>query len=308
MRALITGAGGFVGIHLARHLAEREIAVTGIVRSRDGLPPGCQTLRCDLTHRQRLAEAVNAARPDRVYHLAALSRPDLSWRNPVDFYRVNVLGTIHLLDAIRKLDHPCRTLVVSSGAVYGARRDNRPLFESDSTEARDPYASSKILMEAVAFDYFRVFAIPIVVARPFNHCGPGQRRGFVVADFCSQAALIEQGKQKGPLQTGDLNVVRDFLDVRDVARAYCGLMDKGEPGEAYNVCSGKAVPLSSLLETVRENARVAFRINSKEGSAASSDVRIGNGGKLARTIRFERRYDLSETIGETLDFWRAAVR
>lgn len=305
MRVLVTGAAGFAGTHLVRRLIEQGHDVAGLFRSPREPISDCRTIRCDLTHRRRLAAVVQEAKPERVYHLAALSRPRLSWQRPRDFYRVNVMGTIHLLDAIRKAGLSCKTLAVSSGAVYKGQNGRRSLKEDAATEARDPYSSSKILMEAVALDYFRIFQMPIVIARPFNHCGPGQRLGFVVADFCSQAVRIEQRRQKEPIRTGYLGAVRDFLDVRDVVRAYCELMESGREGEVYNVCSGEGTSLTNLLELVRQKARVPFSVRSERASSRGSDFRIGSAEKLRRASGFERRYALAQTIEDTLEFWRS---
>jgi GDP-4-dehydro-6-deoxy-D-mannose reductase len=307
MRVLVTGAGGFAGVHLVRLLIERGYDVVGLVRSSSGPISDHRIVRCDLMHHRRLASIVRELRPERVFHLAGLTRPRLSWQRPRDFYRVNVMGTIHLLEAVRKAGMPCRALAVSSGAAYRSQSGRRPHKEDAATDARDPYSSSKLLMEAVALDYFRIFQMPVVIARPFNHCGPGQPAGFVVSDFCSQAARIEAGRQKAPLKTGSLNAVRDLLDVRDVVSAYCELLETGEAGEIYNVCSGEGVSLARILELVREKARAPLSVRSEKASHRGPDVRIGSPEKLSRATGFERRYTLAQTIEDTLEFWRAAV-
>lgn len=304
MRVLVTGAGGFAGTHLVRLLIEQGHNVIGLVRSSPDLISDRRMIRCDLMHHRRLASIVREFRPERVFHLAGLTRPRLSWRRPRDFYRVNVLGAIHLLVAIREAGLQCRTLAISSGAVYRAVSGRQSLDEDAAVEARDPYSSSKILMEAAALDHFRLYELPVVIARPFNHCGPGQPRGFVVSDFCSQAVRIEQGRQKGPLKTGSLNAVRDFLDVRDVVRSYSELMEKGEAGEVYNICSGEGIRLEALLQIVRRNAKVPLSVKAATASSGEPDIRVGSNEKIRRIAGLESRFSLEQTVAETMEHWR----
>ncbi|MHB8919082.1 MAG: GDP-mannose 4,6-dehydratase, partial [Desulfocucumaceae bacterium] len=279
MRALITGVSGFVGSYLAEELLSKGYSVCGTTRAGESLR-GAELLRgelelydLDLENRQDTAIIVNRARPDVIFHLAAMSSVAASWRDVDTTFRVNVLGTAHLLDAIReaaspKQPHPGmgergtpRVLVVGSGEEYGsAPPEDMPLTEESPLRPDNPYAVSKAAQAMLCRIYVHAYGLPVIYMRPFNHIGPFQGLGFVAADFAMQIAEIEVGLRKPVLHVGNLEAQRDFCDVRDIVRAYVLAAERGRPGEVYNVASGKASPIRHILSTLLSLARVPIGI------------------------------------------------
>jgi len=240
VRALITGGQGFVGGHLARHL--REAGDDVVVADRE----------VDVTDRAALAAAMGASSPEVIYHLAAMTSVAESWKRPAEYTRVNVLGTAHLLDAAFEVVPEARIVLVSSAEVYGiVREQDLPLTETSATAPANPYSTSKLEAELVAREAVRNRHQRVVIARPFNHIGPGQLPTFVVPALVRRMLeATQQGRHF--IMVGDLSTRRDFSDVRDVVRAYRLLGEWGRPGEAYNVASGHDIALSDVAEEIRK--------------------------------------------------------
>jgi GDP-4-dehydro-6-deoxy-D-mannose reductase len=234
MRALVTGATGFVGTQLLRHLGESGDEVYGIDRERD------------VTDTNSMREVFESFRPDVTYHLAALTHVGDSWKNAEEFTRVNVVGTRRVLDAAFDAAHDSTTIVVSSSEVYGVVSDaDLPLREEFRVAPANPYSSSKVEAEHVAREVWHDRRQRVVIVRPFNHIGPGQSPTFVVPALASRLLdARERGATEIPV--GDLSTRRDFSDVRDVVRAYRLLAEFGASGEVYNVASGHDVALSDI--------------------------------------------------------------
>lgn len=237
MRALVTGSDGFVARHLIRHLRDNGDEVHGIDRERD------------VTDARSMQEVFEWFLPDVTYHLAALTHVGDSWENASEFTRVNVVGTQRVLDASFEAVPHAMTIVVSSSEVYGiSREEDQPLSESFRVAPANPYSSSKVEAERVARDAVRFRGQRVVVARPFNHLGPGQSPNFVVPALVSRL-LDARDRGDESILVGDLSTRRDFSDVRDVVRAYRLLAKLGVSGEVYNVASGHDV---ALLDIARQ--------------------------------------------------------
>lgn len=234
MRALVTGAQGFVGRHLCDHLRNCGDDVVGVDRD------------CDVTSATSVSRVIDEARPDVIYHLAALTHIGESWANPAEYVRVNVLGTRHVLQAAHEFVRKAVILFVSTADVYGiVREDELPLRETHGTAPANPYSQSKLEAELMVRNYVRESDQRVVIVRPFNHVGPGQSEKFVVPALVSRLlATLETGAKEIPV--GDLSTRRDFCDVRDVVRAYRLLVRHGRPGEVYNVASGFATALEDI--------------------------------------------------------------
>lgn len=304
----VTGITGFAGRHLARLLINRGLHVSGIGLHAEDREGEYQVTRCNLLDRERLQTVLENCRPQWIFHLAGLTHPRQSLRKPAPYYRTNVNGTVNLLESVRTLQLDTKILMVSSSEVYRPPAQEELLSENAPLEARNPYASSKILAESVALQYRYNFQSRVVIARPFNHFGPGQREGFVVADFCSQAACIEKGMQPPRIQVGNLAPVRDFLDVRDVVRAYVDLLREGKEGEIYNICSGEGTSIRHLLELVRQKCRKPFQVEEAAGRIRHDCRRIvGDNRKIRRLIGFKADYRLEESIEDTLEYWRGQL-
>ncbi len=273
MRALVTGAGGFVGPYLVDALRQRASA---------------EVFEVELGGVPELRAALDAFSPTVVFHLAAQTFVPDALRAPIDTYEVNVMGTARLAEAVRTYagDPRPRIVFASSAEVYGARDSSEyPLRETLDLRPRNPYGASKAAAEAILMGEARSFETDVVIARGFNHIGPGQKEHFVVASLAAQLARIAAG---GPPQlfVGNLDTARDFLDVRDVVAAYVELARHGERGEVYNVCSGSAVTIRDVLRELIAIARVAVEVREDPARMRSSDIPIsvGSAEKLrART-------------------------
>lgn len=235
-RVLVTGADGFVGRHLVAHLTDSGDDVRGIDREHD------------VTNADSMHEIFDEVRPEVTYHLAALTHVGDSWQNASEFTRVNVVGTQRVLDASFAVVPDSTTVVVSSSEVYGVvREEDQPLRESFRVAPANPYSSSKVEAEHVAHEALRTRGQRVIVARPFNHLGPGQASTFVVPALVTRL-LDASASRDGEIRVGDLSTRRDFSDVRDVVRAYRLLATLGVTGEIYNVASGHDVAINDIAE------------------------------------------------------------
>jgi GDP-4-dehydro-6-deoxy-D-mannose reductase len=293
MRALITGASGFAGRHLTRHLREAGDDVTGTDR-RHGGP--------DLLDAAAWVELVRAAAPEVVYHLAAQASVPASWSDPATTVAVNVVGTQHVLDACRAAGVD-RVVVVSSSDVYGkVRPDQLPLREDAPLRPVSPYAASKAAAEQVALQAWSGFGLAVVRVRPFNHLGPGQDDRFVAGALAARVAEAEAAGGSGEVTVGNLTARRDFTDVRDVVRAYRALAVAGEPGEVYHVCSGRATAISDLADGLLARAGRPLRLRPDPDLLRPSDVPelVGDAAKLREATGWTPAHGLDTTLDDLL--------
>lgn len=302
-RALVTGSRGFAGGWLVRYLAASGYHVTGLAREADGDPGRADptdTVLADVTDAARVQHAVQQAAPDVVFHLAALSDPASG--DVRQYYRVNVEGTVNVLEAAASAD--ARVVVVSSGYVYGRRRT--PASEDAATRPPNHYAASKAAMEHASLAAARQ-GLHVVIARPFNHTGPGQSDAFLLPSLVRQAAHLADGSGGTELQLGNLAPVRDFLDVRDVVAAYEILAREGRPGRVYNVCSGHGRSVQELAELVLECAGAEARVVSvgERRRAADTDFLVGSNARLLAETSWRARVPLTDTIGDMLEHARS---
>ena len=310
MKVLITGVCGFVGQYLSRRLAAENSEILGLGLSTDVCIEG-RYLQCDILDFNLLERTIADFQPDRVFHLAGLVHPAESREKPRDYYHVNVMGTVNLLEALRRISPRAQLLLVSSAEVYGGSFSSSSITEETPPQPLNNYATSKLLAEQAALQYRQQYGLRTVVARPFNHSGPGQPPQFVVSDFCRQVAeaelrIADPSEASARIQVGNLNAEKDFLDVRDVVDAYVRLAQKGIDGETYNICSGKGTVIREILDTIVRQARVNINVEiSKEKFRPLVFPRqVGDSTKLQAVIDWQARYDLEETIADTLTYWR----
>lgn len=309
MRALITGACGFVGPYLSKRLAKENIDILGLGLSADACIEGGY-VQCDILDFPLLKQTISDFRPDRVFHLAGLVHPAESREHPRDYYRVNVQGTVNVLEALRLACPQARLLFVSSSEVYGGSFTSSTINEEAAPKPLNHYAASKLLAEQAALQYRQQNDLWTAVARPFNHSGPGQSPGFVVPDFCRQIAEAEriqvQSKKISRLEVGNLSAEKDFLDVRDVVDAYVQLIERGTDGEIYNICSGKGTVIREILDTAVRLSRVDIEVevSEKKFHPLLFPRQVGDNTKLHRTIDWKPCYNLEATILDTLEYWR----
>ncbi len=314
MRYFITGIAGFVGQHLAAHLTAEGEEAAGLAlpegRRPETLPAGVRVFEGDVCHEERVRALLKEVRPDRIVHLAARSSVADSLRDPWGTFAVNAGGTVSLLEAAAAAAPAARILVIGSAEAYGdVREEELPLTESRPLQPLTPYGISKAAAEQVALFYGRARRLHVVVARAFNHTGPGQEPTFVCSDFARQIARVEASRGRAALRVGDLTPRRDFSDVRDVVRAYRLLLEKGNPGEVYNVCSGKAWSIGEILDILRGQAGRPIAVEADPARGRSEDVPtlVGSFAKLEAATGWRPGIPLERTLKDLLDYWRGIV-
>ena len=312
MKALIIGAGGFVGPYLTdeirKSLFSEVVATTSGEKKSLGIGED-KTVQMNLRDRERVEEILETERPDYIFHLAAQSSVALSWKDPKLTVDTNIVGAINLINAIKKLNYSPRVLIVGSGEEYGRVEENNiPIREDTVLKPGNVYAITKACQNLMASVYAKSYGLPLVMTRSFNHIGPGQTSQFVVADFCSQVAKIEKGKQEPVIRVGNLSAKRDFTDVRDVVKAYCCLIQYGRAGETYNVGSGHAVAVEDILKIILRQARVAIKVETDPAKLRPVDVPVieADVSRIFRDTGWKPVITLEETIADTLQYWRMA--
>ena len=315
MRVLITGATGFVGTHLRRHLlssTDWDIVGTAFPDPPDDPTP---TLREELVLLDlRDAEATQAAlaesSPDYVVHLAAQAHVPTAYKDPWATLQNNILGQLNLFESCLALNIKPRIIVIGSGEEYGrAAEADLPLLENHPLRPENPYSVSKVTQDVMGYQYFISYGLPVIRVRPFNHVGPGQSPRFVLPAFASQVAEIEAGRREPLLRVGNLAPQRDFTDVRDVVRAYRLLLLHGNAGEVYNVASGRPYAIQSIVDELRARSRIEIKIEVDPERYRPADIPViyGSADKLTRDTGWTAEIPMSQTIDDVLAEWRAAV-
>jgi GDP-4-dehydro-6-deoxy-D-mannose reductase len=318
MNVLITGITGFAGSHLAEYILAHHpgVRVHGIIRWRSRmdniahLTGKLDLHEADLKDMVSLKKVLDAARPERIFHLAAQSFVPTSWRLPAETFMINSVGQINLFESVLDLKLAPRIQIAGSSEEYGlVFPDEVPMKETNPLRPLSPYAVSKVAQDLLGYQYFKSYGLPVIRTRGFNHTGPRRGEVFVTSNFAKQVAEIEKGLREPVLMVGNLDAKRDFTDVRDMVRAYWLAAEKGEPGEVYNVGSGRAISMHELLDELLALSKVKVRVQVDPARLRPSDVQIllADNGKFraltgwAPTIPFER------TLRDLLDYWRERV-
>jgi GDP-4-dehydro-6-deoxy-D-mannose reductase len=310
MSILVTGAAGFVGGHLVSLLAGRNELV-GWYRDaadRPRLHSGVRSMQVDLLDPLAVQRAVAEVKPAAVYHLAGWAHLAQSWQHTLETYQTNVLGTHHLLSALLTSVPEARVLVTCSGTIYAAQ--HRALKEEDAIAPANPYATSKLAQEMLAERAWRDDCIHTVIARSFNHTGPGQDASYVASGIARQIARIEAGLQEPTLRLGNLEPKRDLTDVRDVVRAYVMMMAKAAPGRPYNVCSGRDLSIRSLVDTFVSRARTIVSVVQDPALFRPNDLPmlVGDHTRLTTDTGWQPDIPIEQTVDDLLEFWRRNIR
>ncbi len=312
-RLFVTGLEGFVGSHLAREALAQGWDVVGIRHPSVSAPAGAwpeggvRCVPCNVLAGRKLGTLLRREQPQAIVHLAAVTFVPEGEGQGAATLETNVSGTQTLLEAARHSCPEAHTLLVSSGEVYGGTRSaGKALTERSRLRPRSFYGVSKAAMELVGDYYERRHGLPVVVARPFNHIGPGQSPRFVSSSFARQIAAIEASGGSGVVKVGNLKSERDFTDVRDVVKAYLLLLRVGRSGRRYNVCSGSAVGIGLLLATLLELTPADVRVDSDRSRIRRGEVTrvVGDNGRLRRETGWRPLVPLRESLGDILSYWR----
>ena len=317
MRVLITGLTGFVGSHLADYLVGRgdvEIFGTHRWRSRteniEHLGNRVRLVECDLRDASAVRRALASVRPDRIYHLAAQSYVPTSWLAPGETLTGNVTCQLNVFEAVRELGLPARIQIAGSSEEYGLVLPNEvPIREESPLRPLSPYAVSKVAQDLLAYQYWQSYRLHTVRTRGFNHTGPRRGHVFVTSNFARQIAAIEKGLCDPVVHVGNLDAVRDFTDVRDMVRAYWLALEHGEPGEVYNICSGRGYTIREVLQTLIDLAHVKVEVREDPARMRPSDVSVlqGDCSRLRALTGWEPTIPFEVTLKDVLEYWRQRV-
>lgn len=315
MKVLVTGAGGFVAGHLVDFLrAEHPAAeLFGLVRPHGSAPraAGITVFEAELNDPASIEPVLDAVAPDRIVHLAGQSSVHQSWIDPGGTLRTNILGIVHLLDAVRRRGLRPDVLVVGSAEEYGmVEPAELPLREDLPLRPSSPYAVSKVAQGLLALSYGPAGGMRVLRTRTFHHTGPGRGETFAESSFARQIAEIEAGRRAPVIHVGNLEAVRDYTDVRDVVRAYWALLDRGTAGEVYNVCSGRGRRIHELLDRLlaESGASVEVRVDRERLRPSDVPALVGDPRRLREATGWEPRVPLEETLRDLLHDWRQRTR
>jgi GDP-4-dehydro-6-deoxy-D-mannose reductase len=311
---LITGITGFVGSHLAEYALAQGAEVYGSSRWRsktDNIEHIQDRITCvesDLRDLSSVQHLLDVASPDRVFHLAAQSFVHASWHTPAETLTTNTISQVNLLEAIRARGGQApKFLVIGSSEEYGlVYEEELPIKESNPLRPLSPYAVSKVTQDLMGYQYFKSYNLPIVRARAFNHEGPRRGDVFVTSNFARQIAEIEAGRRKPEILVGNLKAQRDYSDVRDIVGGYWLLLERGEPGEVYNLSSGRAWAIQEVLDfLLKESTRRGISVRVDPSRMRPSDVPllVGDSTRI-RSLGWQPQIPFETTLRDLLKYWR----
>ena len=317
MRLLITGITGFVGSHMAEYAISRGAEVIGSVRWRsrteniEHLQGQLRLIECDLRDTASVHRLLAASVPTHVIHLAAQSFVGASWHMPGETLSTNMTSQLNLLEGIRDFPDPPRFLAIGTSEEYGlVYPDELPIRETNPLRPLSPYAVSKVGQDLMGFQYFQSYGLPIVRTRAFNHEGPRRGDVFVTSNFAKQVAEIESGRQDPVIHVGDLTPRRDYSDVRDIVRGYWMLLEQGEPGEVYNLCSGRSWTIQRVLDFYLDRSQAkGIAVQVDPARLRPSDVMVleGDPSKIHKALGWQTEIPFEQTLTDLLEYWRGRV-
>jgi GDP-4-dehydro-6-deoxy-D-mannose reductase len=309
MRVLITGITGFVGSHLAEYALDKGVEVIGTVRARsrldhiEGVRPRLRLVESDLRDASSVRCLLHDIRPNWIVHLAAQSYVHASFNAPSECLQTNIACQMNLLEGLRVEGLAPRFLAVGSSEEYGFVEEHEtPILETHPLRPLSPYAVSKAAQDMLGYQYWKSYAIPIIRTRAFNHSGPRRGEVFATSTFARQVAEIE---------VGNLDPRRDFSDERDIVRGYWSLMERGTPGDVYNLCSGQAWAIREVLDFLLAASKTPdVKIEPRADRLRPADVPllVGDAGKILRTTGWKTEIRFEDTLRDLLDYWRQRVR
>jgi len=310
-RILVTGSGGFVGRVLVDKLSKLGFEVWGADRAPSQSFNGERQLSVDLTSESSVSKLLEQSRPEGIVHLAAQASVAKSFESPVETILTNTLPVLYLLDGLRERTGSCRLLAIGSADEYGpvASPDTLPLREDGPVNPNNPYALAKSIQNQYCAGFSASYGLDVVMTRSFNHTGAGQRDVFVLPSFARQIAEIKLGRREPVIRVGNLDVKRDFLDVRDVCDAYIALLERGRRGLTYNVCSGLSYGLRDLLDRLCEIAGVEVKIEVDPDRLRPADTPElrGDPARLERDTGWSPRIPVEETLRSLYESWEREI-
>lgn len=317
-KALITGISGFAGSHLAEYLisqANYEVFGNYIsdisANNLSSVKNKVKLEKVDLMDYQKVSDYINSIKPDYIFHLAALTSPAESFNNPSAVMTNNITAQVNVLEAVKN-NNLLNTsiLVVSSAEVYGMiSQEDLPINEEVRFKPVNPYAVSKVAQDLLGLQYFLSNKIKTIRVRPFNHIGPRQSPAFVASGFAKKIAEIEKNKKEPILTVGNLDAKRDFTDVRDMVKAYLGVLENGQIGDVYNIGSGKSYQISEILNILLSFSQVKIEVKQDPLLLRPSDVPdiVSDNSKIKKIMDWSPSISIDKTLKDTLDYWRNIV-
>ncbi|MBI4398046.1 MAG: GDP-mannose 4,6-dehydratase [Candidatus Omnitrophica bacterium] len=317
MKILITGISGFVGSHLTDFVLEHfpHIEIHGLIRRRSDIKNIQHRLssivlhECDLTDSHSVDAVFRSQSFEKCFHLAGQSHVPTSWIRPIETMNVNANGTMNLLESIRHHNKNCHVLICGSSEEYGLVYEHEvPITEDNPLRPLSPYAVSKVAADFIGHVYFKSYGLHVVRSRAFNHEGVRRPEDFVLAKITKQAVEIQLGRRTC-FELGNTDATRDITDVRDIVHAYWLLLEKGEPGEAYNISSGKTYSIQELVEMTAKQAGIPSQIEQNPKFLRPADVPrlLGDCTKMKQLTGWKRRYEIPDTIHDMIENWRSVL-
>ncbi len=315
-KALITGITGFAGSHLAELLLREKVEVHGIQRWRSK-SDNINQIRdkivfheADLLDAHSLYKVIDEVRPSYIFHLAAQSYVQSSWASPSNTLEVNIIGTVHLFEAVRNSNLEIPIQIACSSEEYGkVLKDELPINENNPLRPLSPYAVSKLAMDYLGYQYFESYGLKVIRTRGFNHTGPRRGDVFSESTFAKQIAEIEKGRHEPVVYVGNLDAVRDYTDVRDMVKAYYTAVEKCDPGEAYNIATGVGWKIKDVLNLLLSMSKVKIKIVPDKDRMRPSDVEvlIGDSSKFRKKTGWKPEIPFEKTMEDLLNYWREKV-
>lgn len=317
-KVLITGITGFAGSYLAEYLlGKKDVRVFGIKRWRSkldnltGISDKIVLRECDIKDYSSVQEILGEVKPEMIFHLAAQSFVPTSWNAPSETLDTNIIGELNIFEAVRRLGINPLIHVAGSSEEYGAvRKEDLPIKETTLLNPLSPYAVSKVGQDLLAYQYNKSYGLKIVRTRAFNHTGPRRVEVFVSSNFANQIARIEKGIQEPVVYVGNLSAIRDFTDVRDIVKGYWLSLEKGEPGEVYNICSGKGYSIREVLDILKGLSKQKFTVKKDQSRMRPSDVPvlIGDNTKFVKRTGWKPQIPFEKTLKDILEYWRENIK
>ncbi len=315
-KALITGIAGFVGGHLAELLLSQGFEVYGLRRPRtkmdyiESIANRLHLEDADLLDSHSLYTMISRIKPDYIFHLAAQSFVPTSWVSPSVTLEVNIVGSANLFEAVRQVGIDPVIQIACSSEEYGLVHDDEvPIKETNPLRPLSPYAVSKLAMDYLGYQYYQSYKVRIMRTRGFNHTGPRRGDTFAESNFAKQIAMIEKGKQEPIIHVGNLDAKRDYTDVRDMVKGYLLAVDKCDPGDVYNICTGKAIKIGDMLNLLLSFSKIKVEVKEDPARMRPSDVPvlIGDNTKFVKKTGWKPEIPFEKTMEDLLNYWRERV-